>query len=201
MNVQGVAKGLASAESEKALGNAAVARKDRADAVKHYTEAIESLLDARGQSPTNDELKKIKSMLSICMANRAAAYLMEGKGQDPKKALQDAQDATKMDEDYGKAYYRLAKAYQLLSEPSKAIDTLSEALRRPKLSKDKGLIDALIDAFGGLPDNEDELRSFCFKVFKDADGDRRARGLDGFKRKVNLHVQKIIGPNASVSAL
>ncbi|PSR75757.1 hypothetical protein PHLCEN_2v8874 [Hermanssonia centrifuga] len=102
-NKEGVLTGLSTAESEKTLGNQAVARKDRLKAVRHYTEAIECLQDARAQSPTEDELKKIKSLVSVCYANRAAAWLMEGTGQDPKKALEDAECAVRFDETYGKA--------------------------------------------------------------------------------------------------
>ncbi len=94
---------MQTAESEKALGNKAIASKNRSNAVKHYTEAIECLLDARSQNPTDVEQKKIISLLSICLANRAAAWLMDGQGQDPKKALEDATQASVFDENYGKA--------------------------------------------------------------------------------------------------
>ena len=49
-------------------------------------------------------------------------------------------------------YYRKAKAQQILSDTSAAIDTLVDALRKPKLKSDKGLNDALVEAFGGFPD-------------------------------------------------
>lgn len=103
MNVAGVAKGLAAAESEKALGNQAVARKDRAQAVVHYTEAIEALHDTRAQSPTDDEHKKIKTLLGVCLSNRAAAWLLPGDGQDARKALKDADEAISHSPEYGKA--------------------------------------------------------------------------------------------------
>lgn len=102
-NKQGVTSGIRSAESEKALGNRAIARKDRTDAVKHYTEAIESLYSARVQNPTEEERKQVDKLFSVCYANRAAAWLMEGQGQDPNKALKDAEDAANFDEHYAKA--------------------------------------------------------------------------------------------------
>ena len=102
-NKEGVVKGINQAESEKSQGNQAVARKDRNGAIKHYTEAIECLHDAKAQNPTEEELKKLKSLFSICFSNRAAAWLMDGAGQDPKRALQDATDALTFDQNYGKA--------------------------------------------------------------------------------------------------
>lgn len=104
MNLAGVAQGLSAAESQKALGNQTVARKDRAGAVAHYTEAIESLHDAWGQKPTDEEDKKIRTLLCVCLANRAAAWLLPGTGQDARKALKDAEEAIARDAEYGKAY-------------------------------------------------------------------------------------------------
>ena len=49
-------------------------------------------------------------------------------------------------------YYRKAKALQLSSRDSEAIDVLASALVKPNFASEKGLNDALIEAFGGFPD-------------------------------------------------
>ena len=41
--------------------------------------------------------------MAVVLANRAAAWLLDGEGQDAKKALQDAELAVTFDEEYGKA--------------------------------------------------------------------------------------------------
>ncbi|CAL1709540.1 unnamed protein product [Somion occarium] len=170
----GIAKGLQQAESEKALGNQAVARKNRDNAVKHYGEAIECLYNAWSQKPTEAETRKIKNLMSICLSNRAAAWLMEGVKRDPQKALKDAEEAIDRDPSYGKAYYRAAKAHQLLAQNDKAIEVLISALRNPELASDKGLNDALIETYGGLPNTDEELRAFCATNFKESTSDYRA---------------------------
>ncbi|KAI0357870.1 hypothetical protein OH77DRAFT_1422004 [Trametes cingulata] len=201
MNLEGIAKGLRNAESEKALGNQAIARKDRAGAVNHYTEAIESLRDAWGQSPTDEETKKIKTMLAVCFSNRAASWLLPGDGQDARKALKDADDAIWHDAEYGKAYYRKAKAHQLLEEPSQAIDTLCEALGKQSLSSEKGLVDTLVELYGGFPTEAEELRKFCLDKFKDESGDKRARHITEFRRRAEEHIKRVFGPEATIDGL
>ncbi|KAI0693695.1 hypothetical protein C8T65DRAFT_63286 [Cerioporus squamosus] len=129
-NVVGVAKGIRSAELAKERGNRAFASKNRDQAVALYTEAIESLKDAWAQKPSDAEEKKIKAMFAVCYSNRAASYLLPEEGQDALKALDDANNAIKYDADYAKGYYRKAKAQQLLSQTSEAIDTLTSALSK-----------------------------------------------------------------------
>lgn len=103
LNVKGVAKATKRADQEKQLGNAAVARKDRDTAVKHYSEAFEFLRDAVAQNPTDAEKRGLQKRMAVVLSNRAAAWLLQGEGEDAKKALQDAEQATSFDEDYGKA--------------------------------------------------------------------------------------------------
>ncbi|KAI0363201.1 hypothetical protein BV20DRAFT_1031704 [Pilatotrama ljubarskyi] len=201
MNLKGVAKGLQTAESEKGLGNQAITRKDRAGAVRHYTEAIESLRDAWAQSPTEEETKKIKALLAVCFSNRAASWLLPGDGRDASKALKDAKDASWHDAEYGKAYYRKAKAQQLLGKQSEAIDTLCEALQKPTLSSDKGLVDTLVEFYGGFPTEPEELRRFCLDKFKSETGDQRARHIAEFRRRAEEQVKKVIGPETSMDGL
>ena len=103
MNIAGVAKGIQTAETEKTRGNQAFAKKNRVAAVQHYTDAIDELVHAAAQKPTDAEEKKIKGMLAVCFANRAAAYLLPGEGQDAQKALEDADQAITQDAEYSKA--------------------------------------------------------------------------------------------------
>lgn len=94
---------MSTGQSEKSLGNQALASKDRQKALKHYTEAIESLQDAISQSPNAEEEKKIAELMSVCYTNRSAAWMMGGGGFDPKRALKDAEDGVKWNENYSKA--------------------------------------------------------------------------------------------------
>ena len=151
MNERGVSVGLDLAENEKAAGNKAMASKDRELAVKHYSEAIECLWDAKAQNPDGDDLKKLKTLFSVCFANRAAARLLEGEGQDAKKALEDATQALEFDEDYAKAYWRAACSHVLLLDKPAALKLLEKALQRQALARDKALNDLLIEIHGGIP--------------------------------------------------
>lgn len=103
LNVKGIAQAIRRADEEKQLGNAAVGHKDRATAVRHYSEAYEYLRDAAAQNPTDAEKRELQKRMAIVLANRAAAWLLEGSGQYAKQALQDAELAVTFDEDYGKA--------------------------------------------------------------------------------------------------
>ncbi|KAI0340343.1 hypothetical protein BDW22DRAFT_1360285 [Trametopsis cervina] len=138
-NVQGVALGMSTAQTEKTLGNKALGQKNRDEAVKHYTEAIECLRDAISQNPTKEQEKEIEELFSVCFTNRSAAWMMEGNGIDLKKALEDAEEAAQWNGDYHKAYYRQAKSHQLLGDTTRAVEVLIGALSRPKLAGEKGL--------------------------------------------------------------
>ncbi|KAI0088310.1 hypothetical protein BDY19DRAFT_891241 [Irpex rosettiformis] len=140
-NAKGVARGWSSGQTEKSLGNKALANNDSQKAVAHYTEAIESLQHAMSQNPTKEEKKSISELISVCFANRSAAWMLQGRGVDPKKALRDAEEADIWNENYIKAYYRQAKSHQLLGQTTKAIEVLRGALARPTLNNDKDLGD------------------------------------------------------------
>lgn len=102
-NKKGVVQGLKQAEAQKTLGNQAIKQKQRNDAVKHYSNAVECLQDAWSQRPTDNQAKEIKNLMSVCLCNRAAAWLMDGAGQDAKRALKDADEAIERDPSYNKA--------------------------------------------------------------------------------------------------
>lgn len=103
MNIAGVKNGIRDAEQEKERGNRAFVNKDRKKAVDHYTKAIDCLLDAESQKPTDVELVKIKAVEAVCFSNRAASWLLPGQGQDAQKALADADRAIEEDCEYAKA--------------------------------------------------------------------------------------------------
>ena len=103
MNVAGVKNGIRDAEQEKERGNRAFVNKDRKEAIEHYTKAIDLLLDAQSQKPTDAELVKIKAVEAVCFSNRAASWLLPGDGQDGQKALADAERAIEEDCEYAKA--------------------------------------------------------------------------------------------------
>ncbi|KAH9918843.1 uncharacterized protein B0H18DRAFT_882487 [Fomitopsis serialis] len=191
LSIQGVAKAIKRAEEEKQLGNEAIGRKDRTAAIKHYSEAYEFLADAIAQNPTVEQTRDIKRVTAICLANRAAALLLEGEGQDAKKALADAERAATFDENYGKAYHRQAKAHQLLGARGSSIDVLTTALKKPSHASDKDLNDALVGAYGGFPESPDKMRALCCRLFVDKDGDLRARDIKEFVRRADAHVKKI----------
>ncbi|KAI0080448.1 hypothetical protein K474DRAFT_1615593 [Panus rudis PR-1116 ss-1] len=196
-NKVGVVKGLEKAEAEKSLGNQAIGRKDRKAAVTHYTKALEYLHHAAVQKPTEEQDMKIRKLLSVCLANRAAAWQLDGPGQDPKKALKDSQEALTFDNLYSKAYYRAARSYKLLSEPESAAKILIEGLRKPELASDKGLTEALVDILGGLPDDPRDMRKFVADAFQKYE----LRGLKEFDRVVNAHLQKTCGPDTTIDTI
>ncbi|TFY57947.1 hypothetical protein EVJ58_g6717 [Rhodofomes roseus] len=201
VDMSSIARSIRRAEEEKRLGNAAFGRKNCTTAIKHYSKAHDLLTDAGSRDPTDEEKPDLNRSLAICLANRAAVWVMEGPHHNPEAALQDAKQATEFYPDYGKAYYRQAKAYSLKGARDKSINVLVRALKRPKLASDEGLIEALADAYGGIPESPDELRLFCHRLFIDRNGDRRARNVPGFVRKVDAHVQKILGPDFSATAV
>ncbi|KAK7683725.1 hypothetical protein QCA50_013101 [Cerrena zonata] len=200
-NKVGVVQGLKQAEAEKALGNQDLKRKQRTDAIKHYSEAVECLHDAWSQKPTDNQTKEIKNLMSVCLANRAAAWLMEGEGQDAKKALKDAEEAIEREPSYNKAYYRAAKAHQLLSENTRAIQIIVSGLTRKDLENNSGLIDGLIEIYGGIPDTENELRDFCTKVFKNPTTGNEVKKLAGFCTRVSKKIHTVIGPDETIDSI
>ncbi len=136
MNIAGVKNGIRDAEQEKERGNRAFVSKDRKKAVEHYNKAIDCLLDAESQKPTDAELVKIKAVEAVCFSNRAASWLLPGEGQDAQKALTDADRAIEEDCEYSKA-----SVFSSL-RVSERILTISQVLPHGQSS------DALVTRFG-----------------------------------------------------
>ncbi|KAI0065748.1 hypothetical protein BV25DRAFT_1913195 [Artomyces pyxidatus] len=137
---------IALAEYAKETGNKAFAAKDRARAVEAYSDALKqldgSVIGLR--TPEFEERSKKRDHLgAVISANRAAAYLLDGEGRDPSRALHDGLMAADMNPDYVKSYHRQARAYELLGEQGKARDVIKRALRRPALASSKELFEML----------------------------------------------------------
>lgn len=91
----------AAAEKLKSEGNALMTKRDYPAAIAKYTEAITK----NGTSP-------------VYYSNRAAAHSQAG---DHLKAIDDANKAKELDENFAKAYSRLGHAYFSLGRYSEAV--------------------------------------------------------------------------------
>jgi len=110
----------AEAEEAKMKGNAAFAEGKYRDAVQEYTKAIE-----------------LAPKSGVLYANRALAYIKLIQSQDTPleerkslrpKAVQDAQQATDLEERWGKAWVRMAEAL-LLTTDEEAMSDIEESKR------------------------------------------------------------------------
>ncbi|XP_015749913.1 PREDICTED: dnaJ homolog subfamily C member 7-like [Acropora digitifera] len=99
------------AEEKKAEGNQQYSRKNYEEAVKLYTEAI----------------------VVTYYGNRSAAHMMLSAYD---KALEDAQSAMKLDENFLKGYYRAAKCHLAMGSIKNAIMYLEKVLERDPKNKD-----------------------------------------------------------------
>ncbi|KAI0065750.1 hypothetical protein BV25DRAFT_1913196 [Artomyces pyxidatus] len=94
------------AEEAKQAGNNAFAARDRAAAVKSYDDALEHLnacICGFRRAKIKERTKRREGLGAIIFANRAAAYLLDGEGQDLMAALHDGQMAASMNPGYAKA--------------------------------------------------------------------------------------------------
>ncbi|KAF8061481.1 hypothetical protein FPV67DRAFT_281733 [Lyophyllum atratum] len=187
LNEDGVRKALVSADKLKTAGNASFSRKDRLEAVKAYTGAIDALIDVLSMTPDIEDEKKAKKQLAICYGNRAAAYLIPGTGVDAKKAIEDGKSAQEWDPNYTKAYIRQATAYQLLGNTELAKDVVARALHSSELENDNGLVDRLVDLYtdgNGLSDDEATFKNWTIDILiNDRKGSERLQGLKGEWRR------------------
>ncbi|KAJ8481658.1 hypothetical protein ONZ45_g15235 [Pleurotus djamor] len=129
---------------------------------------LPDLVDALSQKPKEEEEKQAHSLLAICFANRAAAYLIHGAGMDAKKAAADGENAVKVDPDYAKGYIRQAAAWQCLGDVEKAKDIIAQALSRSSLEYESGLIDRLIELYTdgqGLSDDEGIFKNWTLDIW------------------------------------
>jgi len=107
---------FAKADAKKAEGNKEYLEKRYEDAVKLYTEAIEL-------APT----------VATYYGNRSAAFMMLGTYD---KALEDAQNAIRIDENFLKGYYRAAKCHLVMGSIGNATNYLQKVLEKDPKNKD-----------------------------------------------------------------
>lgn len=98
---------MSQADVHKHVGNAAFNRKDRALAIEQYTLAINFARDASGTRRAEEEKTVSRQFTAVCLANRAAAYLMDGEDRNPEKALADSQEVERLHPNYAKGYAML----------------------------------------------------------------------------------------------
>lgn len=97
----------AEAESYKVKGNDCMKNGQYAEALKHYTKAIE-----------------LNSRNAVYYCNRAAAY---SRLEKHNEVISDCRDAIKLDPNYGKAYGRLGIAYSNMNMYREAKDAYAKA--------------------------------------------------------------------------
>ncbi|KAA1475758.1 hypothetical protein DENSPDRAFT_932582 [Dentipellis sp. KUC8613] len=125
-------------------GNEAFARRDRAAAIKAYSGAIKYLDDVLENTSGNPvEEQRLTRLVAVVCANRAAAYLLDGEGRDAKMALIDGHVAEDRDPTYLKAYYRQARALELLEELKLSQECIGRGLARPEFRDNEGLKEEL----------------------------------------------------------
>lgn len=203
LNADGCRKALVSADGFKASGNLAFGHKDRPAALKAYSSAISALTDVLTMAPDVKDEELAKKQLAICHANRAAAYLISGKGVDASKALEDGEAAEAVDPGYAKAwvyhdssalceyyfsdnvirYVRQSAAHQVLGNAELSKDVIARALRRPDLEDDNGLVDLIINLHTdgkGLSDDEETFKSWMVEILlNNRQSAKRLSGLKG----------------------
>lgn len=213
LNQKGVKNALTLAERSKAAGNKAFSQRDRKAALKAYTEALSYITNVLVQNPTPEDGVKVKKLQAICLANRAATYIIPGEGSDPEKALEDGKAAETADPTYSKAYaflfekhsqifmetqcryIRQASASQQLGNMDDAQDAIARALRRKDLENDSGLVDRLIDLTTGgkgFSDDESTFKSWMVDVMlNNRKSSDRISGIKGeWERRCNAQFAK-----------
>lgn len=107
---------LAMADAKKAEGNREYVQKHYEEAIQLYTEAIE-----------------LAPSVATYYGNRSAAFMMLGTYD---KALEDAQTAIKLDENFVKGFYRVAKCHLVMGSIGNATNYLQKVLAKDPKNKD-----------------------------------------------------------------
>ncbi|KAF9009361.1 hypothetical protein BDQ17DRAFT_1421550 [Cyathus striatus] len=178
------------AEGLKNKGNAAFSRRDRAAAMDAYTEATHCLHVALSLNLDADEEKIAERQLAICYANRAACRLLQGNGIDIRGALEDGEQAEKMD-----PVITNPSAYQAMGKMDEAQDVIVRALLRPDLENDAGLVDRLIDlqtGGKGLSNDEAVFKNWVLDALinNEKSRDRVAELKGEWSRRCDAHFAK-----------
>ncbi|KAF8162969.1 hypothetical protein B0H34DRAFT_301903 [Crassisporium funariophilum] len=195
LNQAGARNSMSLATKAKTTGNDAFHKQDRISALRAYSEALKHLIDVLCQKPDSELEGKAKKLQAVCYANRAAAYLIPGKGIDMNRALKDGQDSEKADPSYNKAYIRQATSSRMLGKMDDAQDAIVRALRRKDLENDVNLVDCLIDLMTGgkgMSDNEETFKNWLLDVLiNDRKSSTRLRDLGGeWRRRCDVQFAK-----------
>jgi len=119
---------------EKDLGNKAFAAENFTKAIEHYTNAI------------NFENNNDAEFLSRIYSNRSVSYLSIENPQ-PEKALEDAENCIRYDQNWSKGYFRKAMALKELNRLPEAAESLEVGL---KLQPDNSEIRKALDEISSL---------------------------------------------------
>eukprot|EP00118_Oscarella_pearsei_P013063 m.100990 g.100990 ORF g.100990 m.100990 type:complete len:2741 (+) comp37106_c0_seq1:120-8342(+) len=119
---------MAKAKEEKDLGNQCFKERKFEEALRHYSNALQSHVSCPHE----------------VFSNRSFAHL---KLEQPRKALQDAEKAIQLDAAFVKAYYRKGEAHKALGEFLPAVQALCDGLTRSgEVNLDRNFIVKLTDA-------------------------------------------------------
>jgi hypothetical protein len=102
-DVNDVKNAMRRSAAAKTEGNTAFAQRRREPAPEAYSRTIEIYDAMVAQRLDPDHTADTNKQITICYANRAAAWLLDGPGFDAQKALEDGRVAEKVDPSYAKA--------------------------------------------------------------------------------------------------
>ncbi|KAI0047330.1 hypothetical protein FA95DRAFT_1230966 [Auriscalpium vulgare] len=139
------ASSVGMANSLRQRGNEAYAARNPKEALVSYTMAVTTLAMAvallEGHGAV--EIAPLHAQLAVCLANRAAAFLLEGPDMDTQRALSDGMSAERADAGYVKGYLRQMRAHLLLGDVVQARSALERASRQARGADVQIVADAL----------------------------------------------------------
>ncbi|KAF6757825.1 hypothetical protein DFP72DRAFT_225175 [Ephemerocybe angulata] len=164
---------MAKATAIKAVGNLAYGARRAPLAIMRFTEAqtyLEEAKDRYEEKIDNEYKRRFSRLYSIVLSNLAAAYLLPGESRNISLAFGNARKAILADPSYPKGYLRLARAHQANNDLSNAQRAIAEALRRPDLRNEIGLVETLIDlqtGGKGLPKDYEAFKRMAQNILHD----------------------------------
>ncbi|KAI0066678.1 hypothetical protein BV25DRAFT_1820728 [Artomyces pyxidatus] len=110
-------------------GIAELASANRANAMHAYTEAIQHIHFAGLVALEEKQKEAVKTLYSVCLANRACALLQSGEKMDACFALLDAEASEVLSPGFSKAYHCQWKAHEILGNVYASQDVTERALK------------------------------------------------------------------------
>ncbi|KAI0039723.1 hypothetical protein FA95DRAFT_991443 [Auriscalpium vulgare] len=138
------------AESYKKAGNAAFAARNRDAALSSYDMAVDSLAITLVLGYGDAEMLRVRTLLAVSLANRAAAHMLDGPGMDAESALRDGLAAERKDPGYVKGYLRQMRAHLALGDAVQARSALERASKRAQGAD----VQIVADALAALPKSD-----------------------------------------------